>query len=142
MISTKNELLDEVVERVWERWDEDQAPQVEEFVRQYYSWVAPVDLEGLSPVDIYGAAVAHWNFALQREPGKPKIRVYNPRFEEAHWQTTHTVVEIVNDDMPFLVDSVRAEISRQGYSIHLMVHPVMDVRRDDEGPSDRGPAPR
>ena len=133
MISAKDELLDQVVERVWERLDEDQAPQVEEFVRQYYSWVAPEDLSGLSPIDIYGAAVAHWNFSLQREPGKAKIRVYNPRFEEYRWQTTHTVVEIVNDDMPFLVDSVRAEVSRQGYSIHLMVHPVMDVRRDDDG---------
>ncbi|CAN5688227.1 NAD-glutamate dehydrogenase [soil metagenome] len=133
MISTKDELLDEVVERVWERLDEDQAPQVEEFVRQYYSWVAPEDLSGLSPIDVYGAAVAHWNFALQRDPGTPKIRVHNPRFEESHWQTTHTVVEIVNEDMPFLVDSVRAEVSRQGYSIHLMVHPVMNVRRDDEG---------
>ena len=133
MMSTKNELLDEVVERVWERLAEDQAPQVEEFVRQYYAWVAPEDLAGLSPIDIYGAAVAHWNFALQREPGKPKIRVYNPRFEESRWQTTHTVVEIVNDDMPFLVDSVRAEVSRQGYSLHLLVHPVMNVRRDGEG---------
>ena len=133
MTTTKDELLDQVVERVWERLDEDQAPQVEEFVRQYYSWVAPEDLAGLSPIDIYGAAVAHWNFALQREPDRPKIRVYNPRFEEYRWQTTHTVIEIVNDDMPFLVDSVRAEVSRQGYSIHLMVHPVMNVRRDDEG---------
>ena len=133
MIAAKDELLDKVVERVWDRLDEDQAPQVEEFVRQYYSWVAPEDLTGFSPIDMYGAAVAHWNLALQREPGKPKIRVYNPRFEEYRWQTTHTVIEIVNDDMPFLVDSVRSEVSRQGYSIHLMVHPVMNVRRDDKG---------
>ncbi|MGF1472578.1 MAG: NAD-glutamate dehydrogenase [Rubrobacteraceae bacterium] len=132
-MSTKSELLDKVVERVWERLDEDQAPQVEEFVRQYYSWVAPEDLSGFSAVDLYGAAVSHWNFASQREPGEPKIRVYNPRFEEYRWQTTHTVIEIVNDDMPFLVDSVRMEISRQGRSIHLMVHPVMNIRRDDEG---------
>ena len=133
MTSTKTELLDKAVERVWERLSEDQAPQVEEFVRQYYGWVATEDLTGLSPIDIYGAAVAHWNFALQREPGTPKLRVYNPRFEKYRWQTTHTVVEIVNDDMPFLVDSVRMEINRQGYSIHRMIHPVMNVRRDEEG---------
>ena len=130
---SKNELVGKVIERVWERLEEDQAPQVEEFVRQYYGWVAPEDLEGLSPVDVYGSALAHWNFALQRGPGEPKIRVYNPRFEEYRWQTTHTVVEIVNDDMPFLVDSVRAEINRQGFSVHLMIHPMMNVRRNDEG---------
>ncbi len=129
----KDELLDKVVARVQEQLPEDQAPQVEEFVRQYYSWVSPEDLSERSPVDVYGAAVAHWNFARQREPGSAKIRVYNPRFEEHGWQSTHTVVEMVNDDMPFLVDSTRMEINRQGYGIHLMLHPVMRVRRDPEG---------
>jgi glutamate dehydrogenase len=129
----KDELLDKVVARVREQLPEDQAPQVEEFVRQYYGWVSPDDLSERSPVDVYGAAVAHWNFAHQRDPGSAKIRVYNPRFEEHGWQSTHTVVEMVNDDMPFLVDSARMEINRQGYGIHLMLHPVMRVRRDPEG---------
>src|ERR671917_2629119 len=129
----KDELLDKVVARVREQLPEDQAPQVEEFVRQYYGWVSPEDLSERSPVDVYGAAVAHWNFARQREPGSAKIRVYNPRFEEHGWQSTHTVVEMVNDDMPFLVDSTRMEINRQGYGIHLMLHPVMRVKRNPEG---------
>src|SRR3990170_418095 len=72
-------------------------------------------------------------FARQRRSGEWKIRVYNPHFEEHGWQSTHTVVEMVNDDMPFLVDSTRTEINRQGYAIHLMIHPVIKVRRDDEG---------
>ena len=110
----KDELLDKVVGRVREQLPKDQAPQVEEFVRQYYGWVVPEDLNGRSIVDVYGAAVAHWNFARQRTSGEAKIHVYNPRFEEHGWQTTHTVVEMVNDDMPFLVDSTRMEINRQG----------------------------
>src|SRR3712207_2076782 len=129
----KDELLDKVMARVREQLPEDQAPQVEEFVRQYYGWVIPEDLNGRSPVDVYGAAVAQWNFARQRQPGMTKLRVYNPRFEEHGWQTTHTVVEMVNDDMPFLVDSTRMEINRQGYGIHLMIHPMIKVRRDPEG---------
>jgi glutamate dehydrogenase len=129
----KNELLDKVVGRVREQLPEDQAPQVEEFARQYYDWTHPEDLSGRSPVDVYGTAVAHWSFARQRTPGEAKVRVYNPRFEEHGWQTTHTVVEMVNDDMPFLVDSTKMEINRQGYGIHLMIHPVIKVRRDPEG---------
>jgi glutamate dehydrogenase len=132
-VLVKDELLDKVVARIRDQLPEDQAPQVEEFVRQYYGWVSEEDLNERSPVDVYGVAVAHWNFARQREPGSAKIRVYNPRFEEHGWQTTHTVVEMVNDDMPFLVDSTRMEINRQGYGIHLMLHPVMKVRRDPEG---------
>src|SRR3954451_13019046 len=129
----KDELLDKVVNRVREQLPEDQAPQVEEFVRQYYGWVTPEDLNARSPIDLYGAVVAHWNFARQRTPGSAKIRVYNPQFEEHGWQSTHTVVEMVNDDMPFLVDSARMEINCQGYGVHLMIHPMMRVRRDPEG---------
>ena len=129
----KDELLDKVVERVREQMPEDQAPQVEEFVRQYYAWITPEDLAERSTIDLYGAAVAHWTFAYQRTPGLSKARVYNPQFEEHGWQSTHTVVEIATDDMPFLVDSTRMAVNRQGYAIHLMLHPIMRVRRDDAG---------
>ena len=129
----KDELLDKVVARIREQMPEDQAPQVEEFARQYYGWVDADDLEDRSPIDAYGAAVSHWSFAGRREPGEWKIRIYNPHFEEHGWQSTHTVIEMVNDDMPFLVDSTRMEINRQGYAIHMILHPVMNVRRDEEG---------
>jgi glutamate dehydrogenase len=129
----KDELLDKVVARIKEQLQEDQAPRVEEFARQYYGWIDTEDLEDRSPIDAYGAALSHWSFAGRREPGEWKIRVYNPHFEEHGWQSTHTVIEMVNDDMPFLVDSTRMEINRQGYAIHMILHPVMKVRRDAEG---------
>ncbi|HEX6709158.1 MAG TPA: NAD-glutamate dehydrogenase [Rubrobacter sp.] len=129
----KDELLDKVVARVREQLPEDKAPLVEEFARQYYGWVDAEDLEDRSPIDAYGAAVSHWSFAGQRGPGEWKIRIYNPQFEEHGWQSTHTVIEMVNDDMPFLVDSTRMEINRQGYAIHMILHPVINVRRDEEG---------
>ncbi|MDQ3863969.1 MAG: NAD-glutamate dehydrogenase, partial [Actinomycetota bacterium] len=129
----KDELLDKVVARVREQMTDEQAPQVEEFARQYYGWVDAEDLEERSPIDAYGAAVSHWSFAAQRKPGEWKVRIYNPHFEEHGWQSTHTVIEMVNDDMPFLVDSTRMAINRQGYAIHMILHPVMKVRRDEEG---------
>ncbi len=129
----KDELLDKVVARIKDQMTEDQAPEVEEFARQYYGWVDADDLEERSPIDAYGAAVSHWGFAGKREPGEWKVRIYNPHFEEHGWQSTHTVIEMVNDDMPFLVDSTRMEINHQGYAIHMILHPVMKVRRDAEG---------
>src|ERR687897_1554610 len=129
----KDELLDKVLARVREQLPQDQAPQVEEFVRQYYAWIPAEDLADRSPIDVYGAVVANWSFARQREPGTSKVRVYNPNFEEHGWQSTHTVLEIVTDDMPFLVDSTRMGVNRKGYAIHLMLHPIMKVRRDEAG---------
>ena len=129
----KDELLDKIIDRVREQLPEDRASQVEEFARRYYAWIPAEDLNERSPVDLYGAAMAHLNLAHQRMPGSAKVRVYNPQFEEHGWQSTHTVIEVVDDDMPFLVDSTRMEVNRQGYAIHLMLHPIMKVRRDAEG---------
>ncbi len=127
------ELIDTVCARVRERLPEGEASPCEQFVRQYYHWVAPEDLTDRSPLDLYGAAVAHWKLAAQRKPGQAKVKVYNPEFEQHGWQSPHTVLEIVSDDMPFVVDSVTMELAREGYGIHLVIHPVLRVRRDEEG---------
>ena len=67
------------------------------------------------------------------EPGHAKVRVYNPQIEQHGWQSTHTIVEVVTDDMPFLVDSVSMALNRLGLLIHLTIHPVLPVRRDADG---------
>ena len=127
------ERIEGVVALVREKLPEELAPRVGEFVRRYYAGVAPDDLLQRSVLDAYGAALAHWYLAQQRPAGEAKVRVYTPELEEHGWQSSHTVVEIVNDDMPFLVDSVGGEASRHGLGIHLVVHPVILARRDDEG---------
>jgi len=127
------ELIDTICERIRDRLPDEEAPVCEAFVRQYYHWVPPEDLADRSPLDLYGAAVAHWKLASQRSPGQAKVRVYNPDFEQHGWQSPHTVIELVSDDMPFLVDSVTMELSRRGHGIDLVIHPVIRVRRDDDG---------
>jgi glutamate dehydrogenase len=74
--------------------------------------------------------MAHLGFARRFSTGTPKLRVYNPRPEEHGWSSPHTVIEIVNDDMPFLVDSVTMELNRQGYTLHLLNHPIFAAKRD------------
>ena len=138
-------LIDSVCERVRERMAAADAAKAEEFVRQYY-WRAPAeDLLERDTLDLYGAALAHWNFARRRVPGTPSVRVYNPSFEQNGWQSPHTAIEIVTDDMPFLVDSVSLELSRLESGIHVNIHPVVRVRRGPDGeleeliPSDAPP---
>ena len=95
------------------------------------------------PADLYGAALSHWNFARKREPGYARVRVFNPTIEEHGWQSTHTLIEIVNDDMPFLVDSVTMEVNRHGLTLHLIIHPIVAVLRDKDGrPCRRRPGRR
>jgi glutamate dehydrogenase len=125
--------LDDVIALVRTRLPEAQRDTVSAFVARYFGQVDPEELADRSPADLYGAALSHWNFARKREPGRARVRVFNPSVEEHGWQSTHTIVEMVNDDMPFLVDSVTMEINRHGLALHLIVHPILAVRRDGDG---------
>jgi glutamate dehydrogenase len=127
------ERVESILSLVREKLPAHQAPQVEQFVRQYYGEVEPADLAARSVLDAYGAALAHWHYVRHRAPREAKVRVYTPQLEEHGWQSTHTVIEVVTDDMPFLVDSVTMEINRHEHGIHLIVHPVIWVRRDEGG---------
>jgi len=129
----KAEILQQIVATIREKVPEDRRDQVEEFARQYYQRLAPEDLLELEPEDLYGAVLAHWRLAHRRRAGEAKVRVYSPRFEEHGWRSKHSIVEIVTDDMPFLVDSVAMELNRHGLVIHLPIHPVIAVRRDAAG---------
>ncbi len=126
------ELIDRITDTVRAKLPPEQAIEAAEFADQYYAQVAPEDLAERSLPDLYGAAMSHWHFARTFAGGGAKLRVYNPRLDEHGWQSTHTVIEIVNDDMPFLVDSITMEVNRQGLTMHLIVHPVLKVRRDAE----------
>src|SRR6202020_2324124 len=70
-----------------------------------------------------------------------KVEVYNPVVDRDGWHSPYTVVQIISDDMPFIVDSVTMELSRQGYGIELIVHPVMRVVRDGDGELQEGLEP-
>ncbi|MDT0309996.1 NAD-glutamate dehydrogenase [Streptomyces sp. DSM 44917] len=103
------------------------------YLHRYYRYIAPEDLADRDPVDLCGAALAHYRLAADRPQGTAAVRVYTPTVEELGWTCTHTVVEVATDDMPFLVDSVTNELSRQGRGIHLVIHPLITVRRDVTG---------
>ena len=110
------------------------AAQAERFLQLYYRHVDVEDLTERDPADIYGAAVSHYRLAASRPQGTANVQVFTPSVDEHGWSAGgHTVVEVVTDDMPFLVDSVTMALSRQNRAIHLVVHPQMLVRRDVAG---------
>ncbi|GAA1353011.1 NAD-glutamate dehydrogenase [Streptomyces beijiangensis] len=103
------------------------------YLQRYYLHTAPEDLSDRDPVDVFGAALSHYRLAENRPQGTASVRVHTPTVEENGWTCSHSVVEVVTDDMPFLVDSVTNELSRQGRGIHVVIHPQVVVRRDLTG---------
>src|SRR5271169_5195796 len=105
----------------------------ERVIGAYYEHAPPADVVGRSPRDLSGAALSLWHFAERRRSGQAKIRVYNPEIADDGWSSAHTIVEIVNDDMPFLVDSVTGAINAGDRVVHLVVHPILTVDRTSSG---------
>ncbi|MDP1749001.1 MAG: NAD-glutamate dehydrogenase, partial [Reyranella sp.] len=103
------------------------------FARRVFERLADKDLAAAPAEQRAAIALALLAFARRRLPGIAKVRMFNPT-EEAHgFESRHSIVHIVNDDMPFLVDSITNELTRREINVHLLAHPVLAVRRDLDG---------
>ena len=125
--------VDRIKRLAAERLRPDHVGLVEHFVTQYYAHTPPEDLVERGAEDLYGLAMAHLNLARHRRFGEAAVHVYSPNQDRHGYGSPHSVVEIVTDDMPFLVDSVSNEITRHDLDMHLVIHPVMTVVRDESG---------
>ncbi len=126
MLTALNNLIDE-------RNDAKQADILRRFASLYYSG-APMEEVMARPVeDIYGAAMSCWQLVQQRPTGENKVRVLNPDYENHGWQSNHTIIEIVCEDVPFLVDSVRIELNARQMALHAIHYCVWNVERNKDG---------
>src|ERR1039457_4379486 len=98
----RTQRLDEVLKLVREKVAPEKRDVLERFVKRYFSQLDPEDLAERQPADLYGAALSHWNFARKRDPGRARLRVFNPPIEGPACKPTHPTPEIGNDDKPFL----------------------------------------
>lgn len=103
------------------------------FEKKFFGVLSPSDAAILTDARRKIVATNFWHFLQQRRPGQALIRVFNPDEAADGWQRNCSVVEIVHDDMPFLVDSAMGAINSFGLTVHLVVHPILRVRRDEGG---------
>jgi len=101
------------------------------FLTAYYRRVAVEDLMAAGPARLAATAVQHAALGTGRPQGRPVVGVRSGN--DASLTNASTVVDIVTDDMPYLVDSVTMELNRHGADILLIVHPVLTVHRDVAG---------
>jgi glutamate dehydrogenase len=104
------------------------------FVAAYFENTDPDELQARGPATLFAIANAHWRLLdVARPANTAKVRVFNPTLAEDGFVSDHTVVQIVNDNMPFLVDSVTMAINRGNRTAHWIVHPLVSVARDAQG---------
>jgi glutamate dehydrogenase len=102
------------------------------FLQAYYANVDDEDLAARAPAELAATALSHLMFARRRRRSA-LVRVFNPSLREHGFTSPHTVIEMVNDDMPFLVDSISLALTQRSLTLHFLTHPIFAVARDGAG---------
>jgi glutamate dehydrogenase len=108
------------------------------FLRRWAAGLRTAELAARPVEDMAAAALSLWEFAQTRPPepapeGSAKVRVFNPAGRTDGWRSPFAIAEMVNDDMPFLVDTALAAFERLELPVHSLLHPVCAVQRDAAG---------
>ncbi|MEU6584425.1 NAD-glutamate dehydrogenase [Nocardia sp. NPDC046763] len=99
------------------------------FEAVYYRWTQPGATTPAVSTRASRIFECHLELATLRRPGAATLRVYRPEDPTG----LGPAIQIVNDDMPHLVESVSSMLRRVGVVVTDIVHPIIDALRDNRG---------
>lgn len=126
-------LLEKVYKLIQDKLELAHQPLVTQLAQHLFSNISQDDLVERNESDLYGAVVSLWHHINEKKADEISVRVFNPTVSRQGWQSTHTIVEIVVPDGPFLVDSTKMALSRLDLSSHLMLHGPTQIARSAKG---------
>ncbi len=126
-------ILKNVAQLIKKKVPQDTADLVAQFATLLYSNISSFDLSDRNDSDMYGATLSLWSSLNEHTDNEPVIHVFNPSVSRNGWKSSHTIIEIIVKDMPFLVDSIRIALNRLGLSPHLMLNSPLKMVRDKNG---------
>ncbi|MEO8385128.1 MAG: NAD-glutamate dehydrogenase, partial [Betaproteobacteria bacterium] len=129
----KSALLAEIEKLINTNVPAAQRSQATSFAAKYCNEVDAEDFVARDAAEWAALSLSHLAFGNEFQRGAPKMRIFNPGLSENGWESPSTVIEFINDDMPFLVDSIAMEITRQGIAMELVLHPLFAATRDQHG---------
>ncbi|MBL4601440.1 MAG: NAD-glutamate dehydrogenase, partial [Emcibacteraceae bacterium] len=130
--SKKEIRLDSIIDYSKENMKSSLGSTFIDFVNDFYKNASPEDLS-LRLDELYAIALSNWKFISKFNQSNSKIRIFNPTLEEHGWTSSHTIVQILSSDMPFLIDSITSNLLEDGNALHMLIHPVLEFNRDTNG---------
>ncbi len=123
-------ILQKLQQQIAEKFPATQTDNLQMFAALLFADAPQDDIAQRQLIDLYGMVVDYWHF-IQQTQDFPKLRVFNPQFEQHGWQSTHTIVSILTKDMPFLIDSIRIALNQLGLTVHLTIHPTLLLKHNE-----------
>jgi len=106
---------------------------MKDFAQNFLSKIPEEDLKQITAPVLAKTVETHWNLLKDKNDDKPRVKIYTPTREEDGRSAGRTIIDIVQDDMAFLIDSIVAEIVRHGQLIQMLVHPTMNAEMTNKG---------
>jgi len=125
--------IDEILSHLPDDISDAKLDQIKPFVRHYFKHVPLADILNIKPRVACQRALTAWEFAQDFDREKPKLRVFYPNLKEHGWTSDRAIVQLLNPNRPFLVDSSMSALKRQGYQIFSSIHPILRTKRNDKG---------
>ncbi len=129
----KSVLLENVQQLLADHVSQARAAQARYFAEAFLRRVPAEEISGVDAQAVAASLAGMLKFIGQCDPGTAKIRVYNPTRSRDGWTSPHTIVDMVQGDKPFLVDTANLVLSELNIGVHIIVHPVIHALRDKTG---------
>lgn len=107
------------------------------FVSNFFLEISHLDFVNYSDEDLFNAAISGFNFLQNRNLNQSKIRIFNPSLDNNGFDSRFTFIEIVNKDIPFLVDSIVGYLDKNSVEIENVIHPTYKITRKEDGSIDK-----
>lgn len=131
--SSKKKFILQLKEGVKEKLDAESSLLVCSFIDQLFSSSFVEEFEGRRISDMLGLVMSAWKFASEHKCSKAKVDVFNPNLEDHNWQSPHTVLVVLLENMPFIVDSIRLTLSNRMVKIHSIQYASIKCSRNKAG---------
>ncbi len=129
----KQQIIDEVCQTLATRFDDADNPLRQQLARLYYQESIPKEVVRYQHEDMVGALNCLWHHVRQRQPDEDKFHIYQPNYAEHGWENSHTIIDIVADNRPFLISSISGALATPGHTVHKTTHPVVAMQRTKDG---------
>ena len=134
MANSPNDLhsqyLDKVLKLAKSYYSGNALKNFKKFVAAYYENIAADELGDRSTEKLFGLAHNHWRLTQSRKRNEIKLELFNAVTETHVWKSKRSIMQVVLNDSPFIIDSIGLIIERMGYNINLTIHPRLSVKRE------------
>ncbi|MFA5677643.1 MAG: NAD-glutamate dehydrogenase [Pseudomonas sp.] len=130
--SSKAEFQQLLQQRLQELVAPEEQQAVALFAEDFFGITTLAELRTRQDSDLLGSLLSGWRLLQQFDRAGTRLQVFNPTVETHDWQSPNTIIQLIHADVPFLVDSVRIELQRQGHAIHCLQNSLFKVSRDTE----------